>query len=158
MSSDFLDLIKPIFEKAIPFNRFLGLEAVEVEEGRVRLELPFREQFIGNPVMPALHGGVVSMLLDTAGGAAVWTRLSPADTVSTVDLRVDYLRPGRLERLVAVATVVRLGNRVGVVELRAFHPDAEEEPVAAGMGVYNVRRTKGEPGEDASDWLRVKDS
>ena len=157
MSSDFLDLIKRIFEEAIPFNRFLGLEATEVKEGLVRLELPFREEFVGNPVLPALHGGVVSMLLDTAGGAAVWTRLGPTDTVSTVDLRVDYLRPGRLERLVAVATVVRLGNRVGVVELRAFHPGSDREPVAAGMGVYNVRRAKGQADREALDWLRVKD-
>lgn len=157
MSSDFLHVIKTIFEEVIPFNRFLGVEVAEVEEGRVRLELPFRDEFIGNPEMPALHGGVVSMLLDTAGGAAVWTRLEPTDRVSTVDLRVDYLRPARAERLAAVGSVVRLGNRVGVAELRAFHPGSDEEPVAAGMGVYNVRRTRERPDEDATNWLRFKD-
>ncbi len=46
----------------------------------------------------------------------------------------------RVEPLIAVARVVRLGNRVGVAELRAFHPDSEDRPVAAGMGVYSVKR------------------
>ncbi len=50
-----------------------------------------------------------------------------------------------------VAKVVRLGNRVGVAELRAFHPDAEDKPVAAGMGVYSVKRDNGGDG-DKWDW------
>jgi len=44
---------------------------------------------------------------------------------------------------IVVARVVRLGNRVGVVELRAHHPGADEEPVGAGMGVYNIHRRPG---------------
>ncbi len=135
-----LDLVTVLFEQLIPFNRFLGMKARKVEEGLVELEVPFKEEFIGNPALPALHGGVVSALLDTAGGAAVWSKVKLTGSVSTVDLRVDYLRPGRPETLVGRGHVVRLGNRVGVAELRAFHPGAEDRPIAAGMGVYNVRR------------------
>ncbi len=142
--------IRLLFEQLVPFNRFMGLRVLEIdgEHGTIRLQVPFRPEYIGNPQVPALHGGVVSMLLDTAGGAAVWSRVDLTGQVSTVDLRVDYLRPGRPEPLIGMGRVVRLGNRVGVAELRAYHPGAEDEPIAAGMGVYNVRR--GAPLDEAA--------
>lgn len=143
------DRLRTIFEQSIPFNRFLGLRCLEIHPGRVRVELPFRPELIGNPLIPALHGGAISAMLDTTGGLAVWSEARPGDGVSTIDIRVDYLRPGREERLIGAASVVRLGNRVGVAELRAFHPGAEDRPVAAGMGVYSVKR---DDGEDAAVW------
>ena len=133
-------LVKRLFEALIPFNRHLGMTLEEILPGRVRIRIPFQEHFIGNPELPALHGGVISALLDTAGGAAVWSQVSLYDRVSTVDLRVDYLRPGRPEDILGVGEVVRIGNRVGVATLRAYHPGAEDKPIAAGMGVYNVKR------------------
>jgi uncharacterized protein (TIGR00369 family) len=128
------------FEDYIPFNRFLGLRCLEVEDGHARVELPFRPELVGNPEIPALHGGAISATLDTTGGLAVWSKARPDDRVSTIDLRIDYLRPGRADPFIAVAKVVRLGNRVGVAELRAFHPGDEDRPIAAGMGVYSVKR------------------
>jgi len=136
------DALKQLFENIIPFNKYLGMKLTEIDSGHIRIEVPFKPEFVGNPEVPALHGGIISDTLDTAGGAAVWSQTRPTDAVSTVDLRVDYLRPGRLEPLIAVANVVRTGNRVGVAELRAFHPGAEDAPVAAGMGVYNIRRAE----------------
>ena len=135
-----------IFESHIPFNKFLGLRCLTIANGNVRVELPYRPEHVGNPEIPALHGGAISATLDTTGGLAVWSQAGPNDRVSTIDLRVDFLRPGRAEPLIAVARVVRLGNRVGVAELRAFHPDAEDRPVAAGMGVYSVKRDNGDDG------------
>jgi uncharacterized protein (TIGR00369 family) len=145
------DHLAEIFESHIPFNTLLGLRCLEIAEGGVRVELPYRPEHVGNPEIPALHGGVISATLDTTGGLAVWSQAGPHDRVSTIDLRVDFLRPGRAEPLIAVARVVRLGNRVGVAELRAFHPDAEDRPVAAGMGVYSVKRDNGGDG-DRWDW------
>jgi len=132
-----------IFETRIPFNKLLGLKCLSISEGLVRVELPFSPELVGNPEVPALHGGAISSTLDTTGGLAVWSQAGPHDRVSTIDLRVDFLRPARAEPLIAEARVVRLGNRVGVAELRAFHAGAEDRPVAAGMGVYNVKRNNG---------------
>jgi len=140
------DHVRRIFELS-PFLGFLGMVFEEVEEGRVVMRVAYRPELIGNPELPALHGGVVSALLDTCGGAAVWTRIAPEDRVSTVDLRVDYLRPGRPEDLFAEARVIRVGNRVGVTELRAWQPGSSAEPIAVGRGVYNVhRRNRTGPG------------
>jgi uncharacterized protein (TIGR00369 family) len=130
-----------LFEQYIPFNRHLGLRCLLIEDGFVRVELPFRQEHVGNPEIPALHGGAISSTLDTTGGLAVWSQARPHDRVSTIDLRVDYLRPGRDQPMIAEARVVRLGNRVGVAELRAFHPDVSDKPIAAGMGVYSLKRS-----------------
>jgi len=140
----FLAYLRRFMTESIPFNRYLGITVTAAEVGFVRLEVPFRPEFVGDPVRPALHGGIISTLIDTCGGAAVWSALSPQDRVSTVDLRVDYLRPGEMAALIAEGTVVRLGNRVGVVDIRVFHPGREQHLIATGKGVYNIRRVRGE--------------
>ena len=128
------------FKDFIPFNRFLGIQLVAAEEGWVRLELPFREEFIGDASRPALHGGVISTLIDTCGGFAVFTAIPMGEKCSTIDLRVDYLSPGQPELLVAEGKVVRVGNRVGVVDIRCFQPSKPDRIVATGKGVYNIKR------------------
>src|SRR5262249_27000794 len=70
-----------IVRDLIPFNRFLGIQLVAAQDGHCRLELPFREEFIGDASRPALHGGVISTLIDTCGGFAVWTRIAIDDRV-----------------------------------------------------------------------------
>lgn len=148
MSDDALTVLDPavrgsiehFFSEAIPFNRFLGLRLVLLERGVARLLLPFKPELVGDPFRPALHGGVIAAALDTAGGAAVFSELGVGDRVSTVDIRVDYLRPGRLEDLYAEATVKRVGNRMGVSAIRAYHPSDPAQAVAEAMGVYNIRR------------------
>lgn len=132
-------------EQVIPFNKFLGIRCTELGEGFAKLELPFREEFIGDPVRVATHGGLISTLADTCGGAAAFTAGGGATQgLSTVDLRIDYLRPGRKETLVAEARVVRTGNRVAVVDVNVYHPDAPEDLIATGKAVYNMRRFKPE--------------
>jgi len=128
------------FEDLVPFNKFLGIKLARAEEGFVRLELPFRPEFIGDAGRPALHGGVISTTMDACGGFAVWTKIGFDDRVSTIDLRVDYLAPGRAEAIVVEANVVRVGNRVGVTDMRCFQPSAPERVIATGKGVYNVKR------------------
>ena len=138
--------LKIWFEKGIPFNKFVGLELVALERGHAVLRIPWRHELIGDPSRPAVHGGVISMLADTAGGAACFAMLdSDDDRVSTVDLRVDYLRPGPAEELVCEANIVRMGNRVGVTRMYVYsgglpEPGDPRDPVATGQAVYNVVR------------------
>lgn len=133
------DILKQVMEEMIPYNRYLGVKLAAVHKGFARLEVPFRDELVGDPLRPALHGGVLSALADTAGGAAVWAGIEDERArLSTIDLRIDYLRPARLLTVVAEATVVRLGNRVGVADVRMFHPDAEDHTIATGKGVYNI--------------------
>ena len=135
-----LEQIIRFMEQRIPFNRFLGIQVKVLQDGFARMELPFRQEFIGDPIRPALHGGVVSTLVDTCGGCAVWTRVESLDRVATVDLRVDYLRPGPLADLACEATVVRAGNRVGVADMKLFAIEDPDRIIATGKGVYNIVR------------------
>lgn len=128
------------FMALVPFNRLLQLQIQELGDGYARMSTPFREELIGDPFRRAIHGGVISAAIDTCGGAALWTRCERGDRLSTVDLRVDYLRPGLTESLYVDGRVLRLGNRVGVTEMVAYHAGRKEEPIAVGMAVYNVRR------------------
>lgn len=141
-----LAILRQVMEEMIPFNKFLGIRAERMERGNVRLELPFRDELIGDPLKRALHGGVLSTLADVAGGAATWSAIEdPTARLSTIDLRIDYLRPGRPHTLLAEATVVRLGGRICVTDMKMFHPGGEAEPVATGRGVYAVKIPKHAP-------------
>ena len=137
------DQLLQIMEEHVPFNRFLGLRGESVAEGRAVLVLPVRPEFVGDPRRPALHGGVLSTLIDTAGGMAAWSALAAGETVSTVDLRVDYLEPAGLgEPLRAEAELVHKGNRVCHVRVAVTQG---ESLVAEGRAVFNIhrRRTEG---------------
>jgi uncharacterized protein (TIGR00369 family) len=132
-----------LMEEDVPFNRLLGMVGESVEPGRCVLRLPVRPEFTGDPRRPALHGGVLSSLIDTAGGLAAWSSLADGETVSTVDMRVDYLEPGHVGgELVAAAELVRKGNRVCHVRV-AVHQAARL--VAEGRAVYNIHRRKTAP-------------
>jgi uncharacterized protein (TIGR00369 family) len=137
------ETLRRVMEEHIPFNKFLGVRVVTIKKGYARIEIPFRPELVGDPMRPALHGGVISMLADTCGGMAVWSDIEDiASRVSTIDLRIDYLRPGKLETLVAEGSIVRVGNRVGLADIRLFHTGSEKDTIATGKGVYNVKIPK----------------
>src|SRR5258708_24604735 len=80
-------------EEHVPFNRHLGIKGEMVEPGRAVLVLPVRPEFVGDPRRPALHGGVLSTLIDTAGGVAGVFVFPPPGTVSPPALPPRLLYP-----------------------------------------------------------------
>jgi uncharacterized protein (TIGR00369 family) len=131
------DTLRELIEEHIPFNKYLGLKLTRISDDGVTLSIPFREEFVGDPIRPALHGGVISMLIDTAGGAATYVAAKQLSRVSTVDLVVDYLRAGPLADIHCHARVKRRGNRVCIVMCDVVE-EGGEEPFAQGRGVYNI--------------------
>ena len=94
---------------------------------------------IGDPHRRALHGGVLASMLDVAGGTVCWAAMKSADSrVSTVDLRVDYLRPGKGEKILCESTLIRLGKSVGVARMEVYLASDREYVIATGQGVYNL--------------------
>lgn len=137
------DALIRFFEEGIPFNRYLGLKVVDISAGHCTLRVPYQPALVGDASRPAIHGGVISSLADTAGGLAVFSMAGSVEArVSTVDLRVDYYSPAPLEDLYAVAEVVRLGNRVGIARI-AIHSGDPTRVLAEGKGVYNVHKPRG---------------
>ena len=128
-------------EEHVPFNRLLGIKGESAAAGRAVLLLPVRQEHVGDTRRPALHGGVVSALIDTAGGVAAWSALAVGESVSTVDLMVDYLEPAKVAGpLRAEAELIRKGNRVCHVRVRVTQDDVL---VAEGRGVYNIHKRSG---------------
>jgi len=136
------------FERKMPFNQLLGIqfEALHLDEVRLRLEM--REELIGNYVHGMLHGGVIASVLDVAGGMIAMAnafsnkeltdneRREGLDRASTIDMRVDYLRPGKGAYFIATAQVLRGGRRVSVTRM-ALHND-QGVLIAVGTGSYIV--------------------
>jgi len=134
--SDFPEQLLKLMEEEVPFNRLLGIKGESASPGACVLTLAVRPEFVGDFRRPALHGGVVSALIDTAGGVAAWSALGPDESVSTVDLTVDYLEPAGAEgTLRARAELVRKGNRVCHVRIAVTQ---DGRLVAEGRGVYNI--------------------
>lgn len=126
-----------------PFHKWLGLRCTHVEPERVTVVLPYREELIGNPNIPAIHGGIIAGLIDLAGGAATFT-VCNAPT-PTIDLRIDYIRPAKQGDLVAEARIVNAGRTVAFVDV-----DVRQEArlVATGRATYSTKgaRPAPEPG------------
>ena len=135
---DMLEIVRQ-FSTYIPFNAYLGIEPTHVAPGHVHFQVPFRPEYIGDPMRPALHGGLMAVLIDAAAGAAVWTLVTPHERISTIDMRVDYLRPARLEALGAEARVQRKGTHVAVASVRVYHLATPEETITEGKAVFSIR-------------------
>jgi len=138
-----LDVLRQVVEEFIPFNKWLGVKVEHIERGHITLSIPWRAEFVGDPTVPALHGGVISALADAAGGFCVWTGMkNPGSRLSTVDLRIDYLRPGREDKLFAEARTLRVGARLGWADIHVYHPNGQADLVASGRGVYAIKNPK----------------
>ena len=137
-------------ERKIVFNQTLGMrvEALSGPEGcRVRFEM--RHELIGHHLHGRLHGGVTASVLDATAGLAVMVALGEkfahegAEQVmhrfmklGTIDMRIDYLRPGIGQHFIATAEVVRLGGRVASTQMRLVNDQGVL--VSTGAGAYMV--------------------
>lgn len=112
--------------------RWMGLRVVHAAAGQIRLSSPWRDEFISNPDHHFAHGGILATLLDTAGSYAVATLLGrPAQTI---DMRVDFLRPGFESELMADANVLHFGRTVASVDASVFN--RENRVLATGRMVF----------------------
>jgi uncharacterized protein (TIGR00369 family) len=117
-----------------PFHQWLLPQVLSVDEhaGSVTIGLPVRPEFCRLPGRPEIHGAVVAAIVDISGHAAIAAKV--LHSVATVDMRVDFLRLAAGSELRAVATVVKLGRTIGVVDIRVT--DDQQRLVAIGRAAY----------------------
>lgn len=138
-----------LFERRITFNQTLGLQIDSVRVGDVRASFGMRPELIGHYLHGRLHGGVISAVLDAMGGLAALVAVGERHAhesaqqvlhrfgrLGTIDLRIDFLRQGLGRRFVATAETIRLGGRVGSVQMRLVND--EGLLIATGAGSYIV--------------------
>jgi len=139
------EMFKDVVEQKIPMAKFIGVKVLEIDEGYVKLLFPYREEFIGDPRSKRLHGGYTATAIDLAGGVAAMTYMtSPDDDVATIDMRIDYLRPGKAKEIIAEGIVLSKRRRSIVTEMKIYHSDDEEKIIAIGRGVFSIKRKEDE--------------
>jgi len=122
---------------AIPYARMLGLRA-SLEDGALVTCMPRSEHLVGNPVLPALHGGTVGALLESAAILELLWQKDSESVPKTITLTVDYLRSARLQDSFARATITKHGRRVANVQVRAYQ-DSEAKPIATANAHFLLR-------------------
>lgn len=117
----------------LPFHRANGIVIVSASAETAHTRWPFDETLVGNPDVPAVHGGVISALADLTGAAPFVGSLGRY--TPTIDLRVDYLSHAGETDLVGYAEVRRRGETVGVADVVV---ESSGDPCAEARGVYKL--------------------
>lgn len=115
--------------EAMPYARFLGL-TVEQEAEILTVTMPFSDHLIGNPMLPALHGGSTAALLEITAMAQVAHSFPSLNLPRPINVSVAYLRSGRPRNVQARARINKAGRRVAHVLAEAWQED-EDQPIAA---------------------------
>ncbi|OQW88147.1 MAG: thioesterase [Rhodoferax ferrireducens] len=147
---EFIVGVKKVFEEMIVFNQMLGLKITSVLPQQVTARIDMRNELIGHYAYNRIHGGVISAGLDAMGGLAVMAaigarhmdesvqqRLQRFGKLGTIDLRVDYLRPGIGEWFELRAEVMRLGSRVASTRMEFLGADGKLLSTAAAAYIVS---------------------
>jgi uncharacterized protein (TIGR00369 family) len=147
---EFIAGLTDIFENRIVFNQVLGLKITGLRPDGVEGRIGMKPDLVGHYSYNRIHGGVVSAGLDAMAGLAVMAaigarhmdeapmqRLQRFAKLGTIDLRVDYLRPGIGASFELRAEVLRLGSRVASTRMEFFGADGTLLSAAAAAYIVS---------------------
>jgi uncharacterized protein (TIGR00369 family) len=118
-----------------PFARCLG---IRIGEGGI-LVMPFSPKIIGNPILPAIHGGMTGAFLETTAIVGVTRELGAPALPKPIGLTINYLRSGRALDSYARVSIVKQGRRVVAFEAQAWQDDPTR-PIASAFGHFMLRK------------------
>jgi uncharacterized protein (TIGR00369 family) len=125
-------------ERPIPYVEYLGIRVAPAPD-RPLFRMPYQEKLIGNPTLPALHGGVIAGFAETAATLHLIQTLQGAKFPKGIDFSMDYLRSGRPEETFAQCEVVRVGSRVALVHVRCWQR-GPDYPIAVARAQFLLTR------------------
>jgi uncharacterized protein (TIGR00369 family) len=146
-----LEQIRLYYLEQLPFNKVLGIEIdlLDYETGDAQVSFPMKPDLIGNSAAGILHGGVTAAVIDLTGGVSALVscvkfhendsperRYKRLTTSATIDMRVDYLRPGKGTAFVCKSRIIRAGSRIVVARIDLFND--REQVIATGTGTYLI--------------------
>ncbi len=142
-------MITQFYEENIPFNKLLGLKVVSIRPEQVTARIDMRRELVGHRPSHRIHGGVFSAAVDVTGALAVMAAISARhidethaqlaerfSKLGTIDLHIDYLRPGQGEHFLFRAELLRLGSRVATARTDVLAADGKM--LATGTTAYIV--------------------
>lgn len=130
----------------IPYAGFLGVSG-EDQGAALRLRMTFSDHLIGNPTIPALHGGAIGAFMELTAIAEL-ARAHEGRLSKTIGVTVEYLRSGRARDTFARAEVKRMGRRIANVRVEAWQEDAAK-PIAALHGNFMLPGSPSDADEEA---------
>ena len=110
---------------AVPYFRWLGLRVERRGEELITL-MPFEDMLIGNPMLPALHGGITGALLESAAMISLIGAMATPKLPKIINITIEYLRPGRAMDSYATGIVTKQGRRVANVRAYAWQRDRDK--------------------------------
>ena len=147
ISAKALAMVAEVFDQHIPFHQLIGLRIEHYDLDGVIVTVEMKPDLIGNIHHQILHGGVTATVLDVVGGLTAFSGVVAAKddwqeeelsarlrTLGTIDMRVDYLRPGRGQKFTGTGQVIRSGNKVSVCRMELHNEQGEH--IAFGTGTY----------------------
>ncbi|MBV1871950.1 MAG: PaaI family thioesterase [Gammaproteobacteria bacterium] len=118
-------------------------EVVEISGRKASMRLPYNEKFVGDRATGSIHGGIITLLMDTAGGLCSMASIGKMTALATLDLRMDYLRPTtRGLDIIAEVECYHLTNTASFVRGIAYE-EGEEKHAVAHMAAAFMLNTKG---------------
>ncbi len=151
MLDHILQSIRTYYLEWLPFNKVLGIsiEHLDYETGEAITSFPLKPELIGNSAAGILHGGVTASVIDLTGGLSALiscVKLNEGASLediqaklvasATIDMRVDYLRPGKGEAFKCKSRIIRAGSRIVVSKIDLFNDD--EIRIATGTATYMI--------------------
>jgi len=131
------------FVDFIPYMKFLGVR-VESKGGQLVGRMPARDDLIGNPSVPALHGGTLGALLESSAQFELLYRAETVVLPKTVTITIDYLRSGKPQDTFVSASIVKQGRRVTTVQAKAWQED-EDHPIATATIILLILGVESKP-------------
>ncbi len=146
-----LEKIKEYYLEFLPFNKVLGIgiDHLDYDSGEAIVSFPMASDLIGNSAAGILHGGVTASVIDLTGGLSALISCAKfhegaSDEViqekllgsATIDMRVDYLRPGKGRSFQCKSRIIRAGSRIVVSKIDLFND--KKVRIATGTATYLI--------------------
>ncbi|MAV31051.1 MAG: thioesterase [Cycloclasticus sp.] len=124
----------------IPYAKTIGVETSMIGESIVS-SLRFTEDNIGNPAIPALHGGAIAGFMENAALLHLIWEIELTNIPKIIDFSIDYLRPGQATSTYSKCHIIRLGSRVALCNVTAWQEDTNK-PIAQARGHFLLSENK----------------
>lgn len=132
----FFEMLRVNFAQSIPHARECGMAVDALDASGARASMPFRQEWLGDTERGVYHTGVITTLVDTVSGVAAMAAAGRFETIATLDLRMDFLRPAAQGKDLHVhAACYRLTRSIAFVRASAWQDD-EAVPVAVSQSTF----------------------
>lgn len=129
----YLNQIRGVTNRS-PFYQLLGMKILEIQDGKCRIEMPFRKK-LTHPYR-IVHGGAIASLADSAVAMALISLVKPTDRITTIEFKINFFTPVSQGKLMAKAKIIHKGSKTAVGDVEVLNEKGKL--VAKVIATYNI--------------------